>query len=846
MKTVCDIKRFKSQIASAMMLYRTKKISTLEDLIKRITTNIEEFRGENNSFNVEEVADLIYNAAERAGVVDQRSDFFNLDALSNLLEGVSMGVNFNNVEVSTEQLTNTEQVKLRLEASRKFLDNAYGLAVEVKNYVINQTNQNIFDCCFINRGSIPGIKKGIVKNTSELNNNIRHYQQLLVDRIVQYFNYIVNSAPNLKKNLSSKIMEVLQNPILYVQTGDRLENTGILKTLQGLIDSYLTPEHFKPTILTELYNISNDSAKSPSERQIAKQRLDAYNAYTILKHFDSYLSIALGKAIQIKDFNNNTGADKYQISDSTAELSRTWRTSDNIDVEKEADAITKLAIATTPLYLWQQEDSPVNGQYLQFQDFEHIIAKIKDLNFREDVRRVIFDKQFETQYKDLWNSLTQPTRDFLSGKTLSDAINYIRKNPRQYLPHIFEILTNKSFYDLNKTTFLSEKVFFEDELNKLYSIAKGVFLSTTESLYSLTSNDDIKIDYFSYITQVVDSIFNVQFLQYYRDQQGILRIRTFIDQSVNNLKRSLETTINTRNSITLINNFEEFANHLNLKPNSTDTFEFITFKLPIKDFNIEAKVVASHGQVYFKDLNGGIINFQTLWNNSEVLEYIDSILHLGVSTNIDFRQMLTAGNISAYDVCKQLLSFVARVHLNQYVSYNIINNFDLYEIPSKLEKIYTTNSPQYNYQLGELGLIHGLDIYALKRISQIKANLAGITSAIQVKDGEGNGQNLQTFSRLLGSMYSQWSLVENQENSATKDCILLNVPGLFEGVFTAKEYHNETGDNKNQTEMSVSEMAYSSIVLDFIGGLCNQEDNSIVGNGHVLFLPSVNSDKPTV
>lgn len=46
--------------------------------------------------------------------------------------------------------------------------------------------------------------------------------------------------------------------------------------------------------------------------------------------------------------------------------------------------------------------------------------------------------------------------------------------------------------------------------------------------------------------------------------------------------------------------------------------------------------------------------------------------------------------------------------------------------------------------------------------------------------------------------------------------------------------------------MGVSEMAYAGIVQDFVGGLMSRDDNGVVGNGHVLFLPSVNSDKGTI
>nr|DAD59232.1 MAG TPA: hypothetical protein [Bacteriophage sp.] len=46
--------------------------------------------------------------------------------------------------------------------------------------------------------------------------------------------------------------------------------------------------------------------------------------------------------------------------------------------------------------------------------------------------------------------------------------------------------------------------------------------------------------------------------------------------------------------------------------------------------------------------------------------------------------------------------------------------------------------------------------------------------------------------------------------------------------------------------MNVNEMAYSQVVYDFIGGLMERSDNNVVGNGHIMILPSVNSDKGTI
>lgn len=842
---VQSLKQIQSKVATTFLLFRKNKesIATLkQNMIKLLNDIAENY----NLAGITEITSTIYNVAQKFGVVDQSSDFFSIENLTNLLTGADQGIQrIDTLETSTDKLTDTEQVRTRLEANREFLDNAYGLAKEVRTSVVNQTNQNIFDCCFINRGSV-NQNLGIVRNNSELNENIRQYQEALLARMTDYFKYIIQNSPNLQ--IEQFVKQALdEGTRLYEVSDGAVRNTGVLDTLGGLIRAYLSSENFTSDVLTGLYNTVNDSSKSQKERENAKRRLDAYNANVILTHFDSYLSLTLGKAIQIKDFNVKTGDNKYQIAGKTSNLTTTWRTSEDINVESEADAITKLAINTTPLYRWQS-DVPVANQYLHFSDFEHTIAKIKDLSYREDVMGIKFDEQFIQEFESLWESLSQETRSFLQGKTLSQVINYIRRNPRQYISSIFELLTNEEFYDMSSSSFLGKDVFTDDELNKMYSIAKGLFNpQSASSLYTL-SGQDFTTDYYSFVTQTVDSIFKVSYLQYYRDSDGITQVRTLIDQSVNNIRRGIEQTINTSNSISLIKDYTNFRDSIGLKPNESGEFKSITYTLPIDGLNIEVKVVASSGTVTFIDIttNKTINNFEPLWRNENVKEYIDSILRIGVSTNIDFANALRNEFGSNSDMCKSLLSLVARVHLNQYVSHEFLQNMTNTEKEEYLKSLYGQHAPRYNYALDELGLIHGADLPTLKDIANAKANIQGVTTASQVKDGEGNGQSLQTLSRLLGSLQSQFDLQERQPWSATNEAILLTVPGLYEGVFTAKEFHNQVGDNKASTDMSVSEMAYSGIVQDFVGGLLTRDDNSVVGNGHVLFLPSVNSDKGTI
>ena len=833
------LKQIQSKTALVLRTYLKNKepMSTLKANMQQLLDKIAQ---QYELTNINDIVNTIYNTSIRYGVVDQNPDFFSIQNITNLITAQQKGIQVNNtLETSTDNLVDAEQVRLRFDASREFLDNAYGLAKEVSDYVINKTNRNIFDCLFVNRGSIDQ-PLGIVRNTTELNRNIRQYQEALLRRITSYLSQVVKNAPNL--HTSKEIKQLLLAPSLYQEIDGEIRNTGILESISQLANMYLSPTNFNVDVLRQLFNDMNDSTLPQSERESARQKLEAYNAKVILDHFDTYLTITLGKAVQIKDFNQKTGEDKYQISGKTANLATTWRISENIFVEDEADMVTKLAINTTPLIKWQQT-TPVDGKFITFQDFEHVIAKVKDLVYREDVIGVTFDNKFIEDNYNLWSSLSEDAKTLLNGKRLDTVISMIRRNPRQYLHPIFELLTNKDFYDLYSDTIYKD--FTEDELNKLYSISRGIF-NGSNSIYEL-AGQNMENDYYSYITQTADAIFNVNYLQYYKDQDGVIQVRTLIDQSVNNIRRSLEQTVNTSNSGRLIKDFNQYKRELRLVPNSTQDFKSIAFTIP--NTNVRVGVVASSGSVSFYDnsTNQQITNFVQLWRDDNIKQFIDNILRLNIAQDTNFQEALYDVEKEWSILCKDLLSFASRVVLNQYVSNDILKDKSIAEKEVLITSIYGRNAPRYNYTLDELGLVHGNDVRLLRNIAIAKANLQGITTASQVKDGAGNGQSMYTLSRLLGSLQSQFEMQERQPWSATRSLMLLNVLGLYEGVYTVKEFYDQIGDSKDSTAMSVSEMAYAGIVHDFIKGFIYQQDNQdIVGNGHMLFLPSVNSDKGTI
>ncbi len=780
---------------------------------------------------VDELSKTINDVFNNRGIIDP---FFSSDNIKNILTSKDIQ-RVNDGQASTEQIVDSEASQSKNEVNKRFLDEIYGLATDVKDYAVRQADQSLFDCCFISRGFLFE-KSGIVKNEEDLNNNIRQYKELLFKRITDYLNDIINNSKNLKLSLNKtnkSLLESLQNPHLYIDE----KYSGILEKLDYLIKEYITS--INTDQLSSLYQNRDKSDK-------AKKQLDAFNAYVMLKHFDSYLSQKTD-IIKVDPNHFNDFQGKYFIQGKTAKLASSWRTKDP-NFYEEADRLTSWAVETTPLYAWGT-NTPIEGRYMNLSDLGHIISKIKELSLREDVQVLRFDNKFINDNEILWESLSKQTKEYLQGKTLSRVINSLRENPLQNTSYIFELLTNSDFYDLAKNTFMNERYFNKEELDKMYSLSKGIFHSEEANSLRTLCKEEADINFYNYITQTVDSVFKVNYLQYYRDENGIIQIRTFIDQSVNNIQRNLETSINTFNSIKNIKNFNDYKNYLDLKLIGDSKID-IQYKIP--NTNILVKVIASSGNVTFYDLDVNekipIKNFAYLNNNGVIDDYIDNMLRLGLSRNSNLKQAILRkfseqSNNPISTFYNSLLSTCARITLLQNVQ-DIQKDESIKNQEKYIENNFGKNKPKYNYQLSEIGLIHGNDVNILRRIAVAKADLYGLTTATQVKDGEGNGQSLQTLSRLLGSFRTIWDWASNIDNNPIKDLLILE-PGILEQVYTAKEY-SDFDTTKSSTDMNPAEMAYSEIVYDFIGGLIDNPNSKIVGKGKVLFLPSVNSDKSTI
>jgi hypothetical protein len=84
-----------------------------------------------------------------------------------------------------------------------------------------------------------------------------------------------------------------------------------------------------------------------------------------------------------------------------------------------------------------------------------------------------------------------------------------------------------------------------------------------------------------------------------------------------------------------------------------------------------------------------------------------------------------------------------------------------------------------------------------------------------------------------------------KRNSAVKDLnFVINEHNLFEGILTKRELKT-LNSNQQSTKFSDEQSFQLAFINDFVSGfILNPDGTTYLKNGHVSFLPTVNSDKP--
>ncbi len=800
------------------IIYDTEEDHLLKSKLIDYLKTIKENYAISETKDIKNISNYIYNLLTNERVMD----IINIDQDQIIAEINNLERKQNNtLETSIEQITDQKIINNRRNVSYVFLNNYYGSAKSVKDYMLKNSLRNLMNSVFINRDAefIEIGKK--TSNDTELVENLLQYQEYLFNIIKQYL------LPILERNSDKYINEInLLNQQLFYKNNNNYIYTNCLENLKPLFNVYFsTKENFLPANLIE-YQLDSENNNSPTKEQ-SKLKIDAFNAYVILNNFDSFLHLQLPKSITINNFGQRIDLiNKYRFSNKTSNLLTTWRDNDVVDPSNEFGEIVSNFIITSKIYN-RYNDQELENQYMSLRDFITIISKIKDLSKLEYFQKYKFDQFNDSNVID---SLNNNIRNNIVGKTLSQLIDIIRINPKENLTTVFNIISNDQFIDQHHTTLKS--IFTDKQLNIIYSLNKQFFSrNNNNSLYNLINATDL-IDYHSFICQQADSIFSVTQLQYYKDDSGKIKLTTLKDFTLQNLKRQIETTINVDNDISLAENLDKSSINGDTQTKMT-SFSY-TLNYGRKTIQLELNANCKLSQ--YPEITD---------ENKDIFKnFIEDSLKIDIFSDEEFyKTLINEKGGSENKILSDFLEFALRIKLAQKLTSNAVEkNIRITE--ELLNKTFINSPFKYNYTFDQINMVSDLDIPLLELIAKVEYLNSKSFSANTAKASDGNFQSLQTLSRVLGSYRTQWLDQEKSNDSPTKDLIIMN-SGVLLDIVNALEYNDKKGDSKKYTKMNLSEMIGCTLMYDFIHGLTYTKDE-IVGNGKVLILSSVNSNKNTI
>jgi hypothetical protein len=117
----------------------------------------------------------------------------------------------------------------------------------------------------------------------------------------------------------------------------------------------------------------------------------------------------------------------------------------------------------------------------------------------------------------------------------------------------------------------------------------------------------------------------------------------------------------------------------------------------------------------------------------------------------------------------------------------------------------------------------------------------------QSKTGEGTSLANYTLSRMRNFYQNQLEIQCKKANSAVKNLsFVVNSNGLFEGILSRRELKT-LNSNQQATKFSDQQSFELSFINDFVSAFVpNPNSESIIKDGKVSFLPTVNSDKTQI
>jgi hypothetical protein len=287
-------------------------------------------------------------------------------------------------------------------------------------------------------------------------------------------------------------------------------------------------------------------------------------------------------------------------------------------------------------------------------------------------------------------------------------------------------------------------------------------------------------------------------LQYYKGDDQVVRLRGLENQALDQLSREVEGRLNQASYINqdrLLGNYEVgLVNTENISSwNQQDKNKRqIAFTL-LKDGNKEIRVIVNVGDGTwnaFRVKNNVATKYNFTeedWNNETLRNNIAEILNYDIYPQTVRSNLLREKYQTASSLMNDLVTVCSDVLSMSYLNREIFNKEKNIRNVLKISKSYFGKDEKFNYETNQMSLVR-LDHVAIIRskFADVEASIKGLSTAVQVKDSEGNAQSTTTLSRLMGSLQSQWYRT-NQDSRNPSSGYILHTPGVYQGIFTTKE-----------------------------------------------------------
>ena len=510
--------------------------------------------------------------------------------------------------METEDLNKpSEEQQLKEEFDRDFIQQAFGISQNARNLFTGFANSVAVNS-FIFSGKD---HKHINKSSYDFDVAVRNAQKDLLKTIVRYIRDTYSTNGVVTDSTISKIVsrnnEEDYNDLLIILRGVNSEGKKKQVILNNAtlrrVTKYFGNLFEKPENLDKLVSDIIDPNKNitADNKQKVQSKVNAYNSWILLNNFDKFFKKTFSDSININYNKTQFIPGRYSLTSKGTKLYSTWRTTDEIFLDKEINNVTQFIISSLPMLNYNGDKLP--NQYLKFSDFTNLItAKIKHLqnlpvtykdiaNF-SNVRQILNNLRAQTNdttLKEVIKVISDPKI-----KSFHDLIIYSRENPEKYWRTIFYLLGNDNAYKTlglgtnNNNENSSIHTFTTTDKNVIQTINRQLFNGNTSLANAIDNDGGDELNFLAYITQSIDSMYEAQYGQYYQGEDSdsdSIKVQSLQSTFITSRRRALTRNIQAINSQKRIN-YKQYKSDFNIVLNTTEYSEDKT-KVDSVDFDLQ-------------------------------------------------------------------------------------------------------------------------------------------------------------------------------------------------------------------------------------------------------------------